>query len=56
MRLMRRQLTDLTRVRGCMRIDLAGAPPGVAGSGNIPAPTGDDEMYWQYRVTITPHT
>ena len=34
---------------------LAGVPPGVVGSGNIPAPTGDDEMYWQYRVTITPH-
>ena len=34
---------------------LAGVPPGVTGSGNIPAPTGDDEMYWQYRVTITPH-
>ena len=34
---------------------LAGVPLGVTGSGNIPAPTGDDEMYWQYRVTITPH-
>ena len=33
---------------------LAGVPPGVTGNGNIPAPTGDDEMYWQYRVTITP--
>ena len=33
---------------------LAGVPLGVVGSGNIPAPTGDDEMYWQYRVTITP--
>ena len=34
---------------------LASVPPGVTGSGNIPAPTGDDEMYWQYRVTITPY-
>ena len=34
---------------------LVGVPLGVTGSGNIPAPTGDDEMYWQYRVTITPH-
>ena len=33
---------------------LAGVPLGVTGSGNIPAPTGDDEMYHQYRVTITP--
>ena len=33
---------------------LAGVPLGVVGSGNIPAPTGDDEMYHQYRVTITP--
>ena len=41
---------------GMYENDVANAPPGVAGSGNIPAPTGDDEMYWQYRVTITPHT
>ena len=34
---------------------LAGVPLGVVGSGNIPAPTGDDEMYHQYRVTITPY-
>ena len=34
---------------------LAGVPLGVTGSGNIPAPTGDDEMYHQYRVTITPY-
>ena len=33
---------------------LAGVPLGVVGSGNIPASTGDDEMYHQYRVTITP--
>ena len=33
---------------------LAGVPLGVTGNGNIPAPTGDDEMYHQYRVTITP--
>ena len=41
---------------GMYENDVANAPPGVVGSGNIPAPTGDDEMYWQYRVTITPHT
>ena len=34
---------------------LTGVPLGVVGSGNIPAPTGDDEMYHQYRVTITPY-
>ena len=34
---------------------LVGVPLGVTGSGNIPAPTGDDEMYHQYRVTITPY-
>ena len=32
-----------------------GVPQGVVGSGNVPATTGDDEMYHQYRVTITPH-
>ena len=31
-------------------------PPGVAGSGNVPETTGTDEMYHEYRVTITPHT
>ena len=34
---------------------LAGVPPGVTGSGNVPMPTGTDNMYHQYRVTITPH-
>ena len=34
---------------------LAGVPAGVSGSGNVPMPTGADEMYHQYRVTITPH-
>ena len=34
---------------------LAGVPPGVAGSGYIPMPTGPDAMYHQYRVTVTPH-
>ena len=34
---------------------LAGVALGVVGSGNVPAPTGDDEMYHQYRVTITPY-
>ena len=32
------------------------APPGVAGSGTIPEPSGADGMYHEYRVTITPHT
>ena len=53
MRLMRRQLTDRIRVRGCMRIPY-GVPSGVVGSGNIPAPSGPDAKYHQYRVTITP--
>ena len=39
---------------GMYEHSLAGVPLGVVGSGNIPAPTGDDEMYHQYRVTITP--
>ena len=30
---------------GMYENDVANAPPGVVGSGNIPAPTGDDEMY-----------
>ena len=34
---------------------LAGVPAGVAGSGNVPMPNSDDNMYSQYRVTITPH-
>ena len=34
---------------------LAGVPAGVTGSGNVPMPTGTDNMYYQYRVTITPH-
>ena len=33
---------------------LAGVPSGVVGSGNIPAPSGPDAKYHQYRVTITP--
>ena len=33
----------------------SGVPPGVTGSGNVPETTGDDKMYHQYRVTITPH-
>ena len=34
---------------------LAGVPSGVVGSGTVPLPSGPDEMYWQYRVTITPY-
>ena len=26
----------------------------MAGSGNVPAPTGIDDMYYEYRVTVTP--
>ena len=33
---------------------LAGVPSG-ADTMNVPMPTGDDEMYHQYRVTITPY-
>ena len=36
-------------------VPLQGVPAGVAGSGNVPMPTGTDNMYHQYRVTITPH-
>ena len=35
--------------------NIAGVPPGVVGSGNVPAPSGPDQMYHQYRVTITPY-
>ena len=35
--------------------NIAGVPPGVVGSGNVPAPSGPDNMHHQYRVTITPH-
>ena len=34
---------------------LTGVPPGAAGSGNVPVPSGPDNMYHQYRVTITPY-
>ena len=34
---------------------LVGVPPGVVGSGNVPSANGVDDMYRQYRVTITPH-
>ena len=34
---------------------LGGLPEGVAGSGTVPLPTGTDNRYHQYRVTITPH-
>ena len=34
---------------------LTGVPPGAVGSGNVPAPSGPDNMYHQYRVTITPY-
>ena len=34
---------------------LTGVPPGIVGSGNVPMPSGPDNMYHQYRVTITPY-
>ena len=36
-------------------LGLAGVLPGVVGSGNVPLPNDVDDMYRQYRVTITPH-
>ena len=35
--------------------DLLGVPEGVLGSGPVPYTTGDDMMYHQYRVRISPH-
>ena len=35
--------------------NITGVLPGVADSGNVPATTGTDAMFHQYRVTITPH-
>ena len=34
---------------------LTGVPEGVVSSGTVPLPSGPDNMYHQYRVTITPH-
>ena len=42
-------------LEGMYEHKLAGVPAGVEDSGNVPMPTGDDNMYHQYRVTITPH-
>ena len=44
------------RVRGCTSIPLTtqGVPPGVPGSGTVPETTGIDDMYYEYRVTVTP--
>ena len=36
-------------------VALALVPPGVVGSGNVPSANSVDDMYRQYRVTITPH-
>ena len=35
--------------------NITGVPPGVVGSGNVPIPSGPDNMYHQYRVTIMPY-
>ena len=40
---------------GMYEHSLAGVPSGVVGSGPVPLPSGPDEMYHQYRVTITPY-
>ena len=40
---------------GMYEHSLAGVPSGVVGSGTVPLPSGPDEMYHQYRVTITPY-
>ena len=40
---------------GMYEHNLAGVPPGVVSSGTVPLPSGPDNMYHQYRVTITPH-
>ena len=34
---------------------LPGVPSGVVGSGTVPLPSGPDNVYHQYRVTITPY-
>ena len=33
---------------------LTGVAPGVDGSGSVPETTGIDDMYYEYRVTVTP--
>ena len=40
---------------GMYEHSLAGALSGVVGSGTVPLPSGPDNVYHQYRVTITPH-
>ena len=40
---------------GMYEHNLPNVVPGVVGSGNVPEPTGRDNMYHQYRVTVTPH-
>ena len=42
-------------IEGMYEHGLNGVPPGVDGSGTVPEPNGVDDMYRQYRVTITPH-
>ena len=42
-------------IEGMYDHGLDGVPPGVVGSGTVPEPNGVDDMYRQYRVTITPH-
>ena len=33
---------------------LSEVAPGVVGSGTVPESTGIDDMYYEYRVTVTP--
>ena len=40
---------------GMYEHSLAGVPSGVVGSGTVPLPSGPDNVYHQYRVTITPY-
>ena len=42
-------------IEGMYEHGLTGVPPGMDGSGTVPEPNSVDDMYRQYRVTITPH-
>ena len=54
----RPELLDTTRphpIEGMYEHSLAGVSAGAFGSGPVPYPTGDDLMYHQYRVRISPY-
>ena len=42
-------------IEGMYEHGLTGVPLGMDGSGTVPEPNGVDDMYRQYRVTVTPH-